>query len=90
VVEPSGRRAGWQAVLAGLALVPVSLVPVLSSPGLGGVLFAVLAIALGAAQFAFALAFWSHATNLRARLLLRASLVYLPTVLFALILAVWI
>jgi protoheme IX farnesyltransferase len=90
VVDRSGRRAGWQAVLAALALVPVSVVPVLSSPGLGGVLFATLAIGLGAAQFLLAILFWHSATDLRARLLLRASLVYLPTVLITMILAVWI
>lgn len=90
VVDPTGRRAGWQSVIAALALVPVSLLPVLASPNFGGLLFASLAIALGAAQFAFAVLFWQSATNLRARLLLRASLVYLPTLLITLMLAPWI
>jgi hypothetical protein len=65
-------------------------VPVLASPGLGGVLFASLAVALGAAQLIFALLFWYAATTLHARLLLRTSLVYLPTLLITMILAVWI
>jgi protoheme IX farnesyltransferase len=90
VVDPTGRRAGWQSVIAALALVPVSLLPILASPNLGGLLFASLAIALGAAQFVFAVLFWQSATNLRARLLLRASLVYLPTLLITLMLAPWI
>jgi protoheme IX farnesyltransferase len=90
VVEPTGRRAGWQSVFAALALIPVSVVPVLASPGLGGVLFAVLAMGLGAAQFVFAVLFWRSANTLSARLLLRASLVYLPTLLVALMLAAWI
>ena len=90
VVDPTGRRAGWQSVIAALALVPVSLLPVLASPSFGGLLFAILAIALGAAQFGFAVLFWRQATDLRARLLLRASLVYLPTVLITLMLAPWI
>src|SRR5262245_53512413 len=35
VVEPTGRRAGRQAAVAALALIPVSMVPVLGAPGLG-------------------------------------------------------
>jgi protoheme IX farnesyltransferase len=90
VVEPSGRRAGVQAVLAALALVPVSIVPVLAAPGLGSVLFAAVAAVLGLAQLAFAAAFCCRASDLRARLLLRASLVYLPTLLATLTLVPWI
>lgn len=89
-VEPTGRRAGWQAVLAALALVPVSIVPVLSAPTLGSVLFTLGAILLGIAQFAFAAWFWRQASETSARLLLRASLVYLPTLLVTLMLAPWI
>ena len=90
VVDPSGRRAGWQAVLSALAIVPVSLVPVLGSPGLGSVLFVLLAAILGLGQLALAAAFWHSATDARARLLLRASLVYLPTLLGMLMLAPWL
>jgi protoheme IX farnesyltransferase len=90
VVEPTGRRAGWQAVLAALALVPVSLVPVLENPGPGSVLFIVAAASLGLGQLALAAAFWQAACDLRARLLLRASLVYLPTLLAMLMLAPWL
>jgi len=90
VVDPTGRRAGWQAVAAALALLPVSLVPVLASPGLGPVLYVVLAVGLGAGQLALSGLFWHQATDARARLLLRASLVYLPTVLLALMLAPWV
>jgi protoheme IX farnesyltransferase len=89
-VEPTGRRAGVQAVLAALALVPVSVLPVLATPSLGGVLFTAGAIALGLAQFAFAAAFWRRANPTSARLLLRASLVYLPTWLVTLMLAPWV
>jgi protoheme IX farnesyltransferase len=89
-VEPTGRRAGWQAVLAAVAIVPVSIVPVLSAPSLGSVMFAACAIALGLAQAALAAAFWNKASETNARLLLRASLVYLPTLLVTLMLAPWI
>jgi protoheme IX farnesyltransferase len=90
VVDPSGRRAGWQAVLAALALVPVSIVPVLASPGAGSLLYVTGAILLGAGQLVLSALFWRQATDLRARLLLRASLVYLPTLLVMLMLAPWI
>ena len=90
VVEPTGRRAGWQAVLAALALVPVSLVPVLENPGLGSIVFMAAAALLGLGQLALAAAFWHRACDARARLLLRASLVYLPTLLAMLMLAPWL
>jgi protoheme IX farnesyltransferase len=90
VVDPSGKRAGWQAALAALALLPVSVVPVLSTSGLGSLLYVAGVCLLGAAQLALAAYFWKQATEVSARLLLRASLVYLPTVLVMLILTPWI
>jgi protoheme IX farnesyltransferase len=90
VVEPTGRRAGWQAVLAGAALVPVSLVPVLENPGPGSILYIALAALLGLSQLALAAAFWQSPSDARARLLLKASLVYLPTLLAMLMLAPWL
>ncbi len=90
VVEPSGRRAGWQAVLAALALVPVSIVPVLAVPGSGSLLYVVGAGVLGVGQLALAALFWRQRTEMRARLLLRASLVYLPAVLVMLMFTPWV
>jgi protoheme IX farnesyltransferase len=90
VIEPTGRRAGAQAVLAALALVPISIVPVLAAPGAGSLLYVVGAGLLGAGQLALAALFWHQATDWRARLLLRASLVYLPTVLVMLMLVPWV
>jgi protoheme IX farnesyltransferase len=90
VVDPTGRRAGWQAALAALALLPVSIVPVLSTSGAGSLLYVAGACLLGAGQLALAAFFWKQTTDASARLLLRASLVYLPTVLVMLILAPWI
>jgi heme o synthase len=90
VVDPTGRRAGLQATIAALALVPVSIVPVLAAPGLGSVLYVAGASLLGAGQLVLAAMFWRRADDWRARLLLRASLVYLPTLLVMLMLAPWI
>jgi heme o synthase len=90
VVEPTGRRAGWQAAGAALAILPVSIVPVLAAPGLGSVLYVIGAVLLGLGQLSLAVLFWRRASDARARLLLRASLVYLPTLLVMLMLAPWI
>jgi len=77
VVDPTGRRAGLQAFLAAAALVPVSLLPtVVSFAGA-----APFAAALGLAQLACALGFMIARSDASARLLLRASLVYLPALL---------
>jgi protoheme IX farnesyltransferase len=82
VVDPSGRRAGAQAVVAALALVPVSLVPALA---MLAPVYLLIALALGAAQCASALAFCVRRDEPSARRLLGASLVYLPALLIALV-----
>ena len=87
VTDPSGRRAGAQAVLAALALVPVSLVPaILPTSGTVGLYF-VGVLLLGAGQLACAVAFLLCIDDKAARRLLRASLVYLPVLMMFLILA---
>ena len=87
VVEPTGLRAGAQAVLAALVLVPVSLVPaVLPLAGSTLVYFA-WALLLGSGYFVCAVLFLIHMDDVSARRLLRASLVYLPALMLALMLA---
>lgn len=90
VVDPSGHRAGRQAAIAALLLLPVSFVPVLAAPGLGSILYVVGALSLGVGQLVCALLFWRNPSDQPARLLLRASLVYLPTLLVTLMLAPWV
>jgi protoheme IX farnesyltransferase len=82
VVDKSGRRAGAQAVIAALALVPVSLIPAwhLIEP----VYFAG-ALVLGIGQLACAAAFLFDRNDTTAQRLLRASLVYLPVLLVLLL-----
>ncbi len=84
VVEPSGRAAGLQALLAAGLLVPVSLLPLGFLP-LGG-LYAWGAVALGTFQAVLAWRFALHRTDTAARRLLHASLVYLPGLLVLLLL----
>ena len=78
VVDPSGRRSGVQAVLAAVALLPVSFVPAL---GVGGSWYIACAFVLGTLQLACAVLFFTRLSDASARLLLRASLVYLPALL---------
>lgn len=82
VVDPSGRRAGIQAVLAALALLPISFIPALVSVGYGSPIYLIAAFVLGGGQLWYAIRFFVRRDEQSARWLLRASLVYLPA-LFA-------
>jgi heme o synthase len=84
VVDPSGHRAGAQAVIAALLLVPVSLVPAVQS--LAGPIFAGGMISLSMAQLVCAIWFCAKMDDVSARRLLRASLVYLPLAMILLML----
>ncbi len=79
VVDPSGKRAGVQAVLAAVGLVPVSLIPGLLAPGTSIYLW--IAMLLGIGQCLCAVRFFRRLDDDSARLLLRASLIYLPVLL---------
>ncbi|MGE0607800.1 MAG: heme o synthase [Pirellulales bacterium] len=82
VVDPSGRRAGAQAVVAGALLVVVSLIPAshLLSPARAP-WYLLGAVVLGIAQLLLAVRFKQKLNDETARALLRASLVYLPSLL---------
>ncbi len=86
VVDPSGRRAGVQAVLAAAALVPVAVLPALNAPNYLGAVYMVAVTALGLAQLAVAFWFLFATSDRSARCLLRMSLVYMPLLLLLLIL----
>jgi protoheme IX farnesyltransferase len=84
VVDPTGRRAGAQAVVTALALIPVSLLPAVCDSA--GQLYFYWALILGAAQLACAVWFMTRLDERSARVLLRASLIYLPSLLLMLML----
>ncbi|QDU97013.1 heme o synthase [Lignipirellula cremea] len=84
VVDPSGRRAGVQAVLCAMALLPISFVPALSTPTSG--VYLVAAFLLGVGQLFCAAAFMMRLDRTSARWLLKASLIYLPLMLVLLML----
>ena len=78
VVDPTGLRAGAQAVVAALLLIPVSLVPALDLVSASPVVYGVWAIILGTAQLMAAICFMASRNDVSARRLLRSTLLYLP------------
>jgi heme o synthase len=78
VVDPSGWRAARQAIAAALALLPVSLVPILDH---AGAIYFAAACALGLMYLAAATSFCLRRDERTARRLLRVSLIYLPSLL---------
>lgn len=84
VVDPTGRRAAKQAFVSALILVPVSLLPAVVDSA--GQAYFVWALLLGAAQAACAAWFLVRQNERSARTLLRATLIYLPSLLLMLIL----
>jgi protoheme IX farnesyltransferase len=86
VTDPSGARAAAQAVAAALGVLAVSLIPSWFLPWPAAVSYAVAAALLGAAQVACAVGFFRRRTDAAARRMLRATLLYLPLWLTALVL----
>jgi protoheme IX farnesyltransferase len=77
VVDPTGLRAGGQAVVAALALIPVSLVPALAPQSGSPMIYGAWTLVLGIGQAIAAIAFLYRRDERSARALLRASLLYL-------------
>jgi heme o synthase len=77
VIDPSGLRAGAQAVIGALVLIPVSLVPALSPQSGSAAIYCSWALMLGSIQVIAATMFLIHRNDRTARRLLRASLAYL-------------
>jgi protoheme IX farnesyltransferase len=84
VVDPTGRRAAKQGFLAALVLIPVSLLPAVIDSA--GQIYFYWALALGLAQACCAIWFLVDQHDRSARVLLRATLIYLPSLLLMLIL----
>jgi protoheme IX farnesyltransferase len=78
VIEPSGRRAGNEAVGYAAALVPVSMIP--TFVGLSGLAYLTVAGVLSVALLALAVRFGRRRTLTTARWLFFGSLTYLPLI----------
>lgn len=78
VVDSSGVRAGAQAITAAALLIPVSLIPAIDPTSGSPMVYALWATLLGAVQLALSIRFALERDERSARLLLRATLIYLP------------
>jgi len=83
VIEPDGRRAGRQAMIYALALLPVSLMPTWAGVS-GWIAFAIAAV-LGIALIVLSARFAAARTDQSARTLFYATITYLPLLWTALI-----
>src|SRR5205823_2580485 len=84
VADPEGTRTARHMVGFCVALVLVSLLPVLR--GWAGPVYLVGALLLGLTFLTTTLGFWQEKTTAQARRVLRASLLYLPLLLALLLL----
>ena len=78
VVDPTGARAGAQAIIGALLVIPVSTIPATLPTSGSPSLYSLWAIALGGVQLALAIRFAVNRDESSARWLLRATLIYLP------------
>ena len=83
VIDPDGSRAGRQAVVYAMALLPASLMPALA--GVAGVAYAAIATVLGAGLLALSWRFAVARTDRAARTLFLGSITYLPLLWIAMI-----
>jgi protoheme IX farnesyltransferase len=74
----------WQSVAVSLALIPLSLLPTIV--GESGLVYSVAALILGSIFFYYSARFAFHRSNVAARQLLAASIIYLPAVFIAMML----
>jgi protoheme IX farnesyltransferase len=83
VIDPHGRRAGRQALVYAMALVPLSAAPALV--GVAGAPYLAVAIVLGGALVWLAARFASARDDATARALFLGSITYLPLLWIAMI-----
>src|SRR5262245_26564378 len=76
VVDAAGHRAGRQAVLYSIALVPIAVAPAFI--GIAGPIYAVAALAFSAVMLVFAVRFARLRDDASARLLFYGTITYLP------------
>ena len=85
VIDPEGRRAGRQAVIYAVLLVPTSLLPTLV--GVSGVPYAIFAAVSGLFLVWLSLRFAAIRSDRSARALFLGSIAYLPLLWIAMIVA---
>jgi protoheme IX farnesyltransferase len=78
VVDPTGVRAGAQAVIGAALLIPVSLIPAIMPNSGSPMLYSLWSILLGGGMLALSIRFAIQRSDEASRSLLKASLIYLP------------
>jgi len=82
--EQSGRFMSWQALVPSLALIPVGLIPTMI--GHVGAVYCIFACIISSGFFFFSARLTLRRSNVAARQLLMASIVYLPMAFFLMVL----
>jgi protoheme IX farnesyltransferase len=82
--EQSGRFMSWQALVPSLALIPVGLIPTMI--GHVGAIYCLFACIISSGFFFFGARLTFRRSNVAARQLLMASIVYLPMAFFLMVL----
>ena len=82
-VDPDGSLTGRQSVVGAIAIIPVSLLPFFG--GMAGPIYLAAALGVGGLYLARSIAFMHVRSEATARGLMRASLVYLPVLITALL-----
>jgi heme o synthase len=85
VIDPKGERAGLQAVIYAVMLVPASIVPALV--GLSGLPYLIFAVVAGVVLLWLSIRFARTRSDASARALFLGSITYLPLLWIAMILA---
>ena len=85
VVDPSGLRTSWAVMLWSVALLPVSLSPIVVMNGVLGWAYAACALALGLVMVVLAAQLAISRADAHARRLFFASIIYLPLLLLAMV-----
>jgi len=85
VLHQGGARTSRAVLLWSVALIPVSLAPVMAIPGRIGLPYLIIALACGIGMLWFAVRLARDRSDGSARRLFFASIAYLPVVLFALV-----
>jgi protoheme IX farnesyltransferase len=84
VMEPDGESTAKRIVVCSVLLIPISLLPRLL--GMSGSIYASAAVAAGVTLLYFGLRLGRERTSVRARHVLLASVIYLPTLLVVMVL----
>lgn len=88
VTEPTGKAAGVKSIVTGVLLIAVSLLPILvMRTVVHSWIFGFVALGLGIFYLMPAIKFYRERNNETARTLLRASLLYLPLYMMAMLVA---